>query len=98
MTKFIRRPSHPYTIITPETPLEELEQFLSAGTSENGADQKEETAPTFALGESHIMLKEGGTSATHQHAVTDPNRKFVLAVATPQDLEVLNSMSIPQCL
>lgn len=28
MTKFIRSSSHPYTVITPSTPLAELEQFL----------------------------------------------------------------------
>ncbi|WWC66768.1 uncharacterized protein I206_100673 [Kwoniella pini CBS 10737] len=48
--------SHPYTVIDPLTPLEELEQFfISAGTD-------------FAL-------------------VTDVERKWVLAVATKDDLE-----------
>ena len=28
MTKFIRSSSHPYTVITPSTPLADLEQFL----------------------------------------------------------------------
>lgn len=28
MTKFIRSPTQPYTLITPGSPLEELEQFL----------------------------------------------------------------------
>ncbi|PPQ73439.1 hypothetical protein CVT26_015826 [Gymnopilus dilepis] len=54
MTKFQRRTSEPYTIITPLTPLSELEGFLKKNI--------------FAL-------------------VTDQNRKFVLAVATPHDLE-----------
>ncbi|KAG6868635.1 hypothetical protein C0993_012679 [Termitomyces sp. T159_Od127] len=53
MTKFMRTASHPYTIITPLTPLSDLEQFLQTHL--------------FAL-------------------VTDTNRKFVLAVATQQDL------------
>ncbi|KAF8548261.1 hypothetical protein OG21DRAFT_788851 [Imleria badia] len=54
MSKFIRNESHPYTIITPDTPLAELAEFLNDNI--------------FAL-------------------VTDSNRKFVLAVATSQDLE-----------
>ncbi|KAN0085803.1 hypothetical protein V8E55_006937 [Tylopilus felleus] len=54
MSKFIRNESHPYTVITPDTPLAELAEFLHDNI--------------FAL-------------------VTDSNRKFVLAVATSQDLE-----------
>ncbi|KAH7882437.1 hypothetical protein F5I97DRAFT_1910322 [Phlebopus sp. FC_14] len=54
MTKFNRNPSHPYTLITPATPLADLADFLRHNV--------------FAL-------------------VTDYDRKFVLAVATPQDLE-----------
>ncbi|TCD68749.1 hypothetical protein EIP91_009895 [Steccherinum ochraceum] len=54
MTKFKRSTSEPYTLITPSTPLSELEQFLEHNI--------------FAL-------------------VTDYNRKFVLAVATPTDLQ-----------
>ncbi|KAK7683203.1 hypothetical protein QCA50_013876 [Cerrena zonata] len=54
MTKFIRSSTQPYTLITPGSPLEELEMFLK------------ETE--FAL-------------------VTDLSRKFVLGVATRQDLE-----------
>ncbi|KAH9942827.1 hypothetical protein B0H21DRAFT_695951 [Amylocystis lapponica] len=53
LTKFKRSPSQPYTLITPETPLAELEAFLQNSI--------------FAL-------------------VTDGARKFVLAVATSQDL------------
>ncbi|PPR02259.1 hypothetical protein CVT24_011608 [Panaeolus cyanescens] len=54
MTKFKRSPTEPYTIITPLSPLSELEEFLKNNI--------------FAL-------------------VTDSGRKFVLAVATSQDLE-----------
>ncbi|THG96505.1 hypothetical protein EW026_g5338 [Hermanssonia centrifuga] len=54
MTKFKRVPTQPYTLITPSTPLAELEQFLQDNI--------------FAI-------------------VTDHGRKFVLAVATQQDLE-----------
>ncbi|KAF8596845.1 hypothetical protein BDV93DRAFT_610641 [Ceratobasidium sp. AG-I] len=53
MTKFVRGTDVPYTVITPETPLEELEEFLLKND--------------FAI-------------------VTDPNRKFVLALATRDDL------------
>ncbi len=61
MTKFKRTIGTPYTIITPSTPLAELEDFLQLNL--------------FAI-------------------VTDWDRKFVLGVATPQDLEV----RIPQRL
>ncbi|KAF8519450.1 hypothetical protein JB92DRAFT_2898694 [Gautieria morchelliformis] len=54
MTKFERSASHRYTLITPSTPLGELEAFLKANI--------------FAL-------------------VTDRDRQFVLALATPSDLE-----------
>ncbi|KII91190.1 hypothetical protein PLICRDRAFT_37892 [Plicaturopsis crispa FD-325 SS-3] len=54
MTKFKRTASQPYTIITPSSPLAELEVFLQHNL--------------FAL-------------------VTDHGRKFVLAVATKDDLE-----------
>ncbi|KAF9457555.1 hypothetical protein BDZ94DRAFT_1272906 [Collybia nuda] len=54
MTKFKRAVSEPYTLITPLSPLAELEEFLKTNI--------------FAL-------------------VTDNDRKFVLAVATSQDLE-----------
>ncbi|PFH48092.1 hypothetical protein AMATHDRAFT_76907 [Amanita thiersii Skay4041] len=54
MTKFKRGPEEPYTLITPMSPLADLEKFLEDNV--------------FAL-------------------VTDNDRKFVLGVATPQDLE-----------
>jgi len=54
MIKFKRTASEPYTLITPSSPLSDLEEFLRDNI--------------FAL-------------------VTDYDRKFVLAVATSQDLE-----------
>ncbi|KAM6492449.1 hypothetical protein JOM56_012173 [Amanita muscaria] len=54
MTRFKRTSSEPYTLITPVSPLADLEQFLKDNL--------------FAL-------------------VTDNERRFVLAVATTQDLE-----------
>ncbi|KIJ07257.1 hypothetical protein PAXINDRAFT_19544 [Paxillus involutus ATCC 200175] len=54
MSKFKRNASHPYSLITPDTPLAELAEFLRHNI--------------FAL-------------------VTDYERKFVLAVATSQDLD-----------
>ncbi|KAI6121955.1 hypothetical protein F5141DRAFT_998900 [Pisolithus sp. B1] len=54
MTKFNRKASEPYTLITPDTPLADLAEFLRDNL--------------FAL-------------------VTDYDRKFVLAVATSQDLD-----------
>ncbi|KAF7350473.1 CBS domain-containing protein [Mycena venus] len=58
MTKFKRTVSQPYTLITPYTPLAELEEFLKQNI--------------FAI-------------------VTDPSRKFVVALATTQDLETFVS-------
>ncbi|KAJ7910639.1 hypothetical protein B0H13DRAFT_2011705 [Mycena leptocephala] len=58
MTKFKRTVSQPYTIITPYTPLAELEEFLKHSI--------------FAI-------------------VTDPSRKFVVALATTNDLETFVS-------
>ncbi|KAK7046701.1 CBS domain-containing protein [Favolaschia claudopus] len=58
MTKFKRVASQPYTLITPYTPLAELEDFLKHNI--------------FAI-------------------VTDPSRKFVVALATPHDLETFVS-------
>ncbi|KAF7289896.1 CBS domain-containing protein [Mycena indigotica] len=54
MTRFTRTSEQPYTVITPLTPLNELETFLKHNI--------------FAI-------------------VTDPSRKFVVALATPQDLQ-----------
>ncbi|KAJ7207118.1 hypothetical protein GGX14DRAFT_456280 [Mycena pura] len=58
MTKFKRTSAQPYTLITPWTPLVDLEEFLKDNI--------------FAI-------------------VTDPGRKFVVALATPQDLETFVS-------
>ncbi|KAI9507249.1 hypothetical protein F5148DRAFT_1206449 [Russula earlei] len=59
MTKFNRSPrTNPYTVITPDTPLADLESFLKSNV--------------FAL-------------------ITDYERKFVLGVATSQDLEAFVS-------
>jgi len=60
MVRFKRSPYEPYTVITPNTRLQELEEFLHDNI--------------FAL-------------------VTDPGRKFVLGVATLQDLETFISRS-----
>lgn len=71
MTKFNRDSSHPYSLITVYTPLAELEEFLKTNI--------------FALG------AFGGYSRLQcflsNITVTDRERKFVLAVATSQDLE-----------
>ncbi len=77
MNKFNRSAKREYTVITPLSPLEDLEAFLEDNL--------------FALGASVIfvshliwtidVLVPVGT-------VTDSERKFVLAVATQQDLDV----------
>lgn len=78
MTRFIRNESHPYTVITPDTPLAELAEFLRHNI--------------FALGESYLMISTA--CLTDDDLVTDSKRKFVLAVATSQDLEVGVSPSL----
>ncbi|KAH0834784.1 hypothetical protein J3R83DRAFT_10385 [Lanmaoa asiatica] len=71
MSAFKRNESHPYTIITPDTPLAELAEFLRDNI--------------FALGEATQISPTA--QWTDSDLVTDSNRKFVLAVATSQDLE-----------
>ena len=83
MTKFNRSPrTNPYTTITPDTPLADLESFLKNNV--------------FALGASVFVLVLSllnrdlliAHPTTLFRLVTDYERKFVLGVATPQDLEV----------
>lgn len=64
--------SHPYTVITPDTPLENLEDFFN----QKGTD--------FALGE----CIGGRHGIFIDMTVTDAERRWVLAVATRADLEV----------
>lgn len=86
MTKFKRQAGEPYTLITPLSPLADLEQFLKNNI--------------FALGEltlnllphRHRVRRSLCTIRKHWTndfflAVTDRDRKFVLGVATAQDLE-----------
>ena len=80
MSRFIRNESHPYSIITPDTPLAELAEFLHNNI--------------FALGVPFLIFLTA--RSTYGNLVTDSNRKFVLAVATSQDLEVgLDSTAQP---
>lgn len=72
MTKFKRTSSHPYTLITVYTPLTELEEFLKTNI--------------FALGALYECYSRQDCFLI-QFVVTDDERKFVLAVATLQDLE-----------
>jgi hypothetical protein len=69
MTKFNRTSSEPYTVITPLSPLSELEDFLKINI--------------FALG---TVLCRSNAHTEQYSIVTDQHRKFVLAVATAQDL------------
>ena len=80
MTKFKRSvETNPYTVITPTTELDELELFLQDNI--------------FALGTSDSPHIESSNSTNKTRAVTDASRKFVLAVATSQDLEVRHIQS-----
>jgi hypothetical protein len=75
--KFKRNPLHPYTIITPLTPLDELEAFLGDNI--------------FALGRAFKIPRQCIFDIFL--LVTDPGRKFVLGLATSQDLEVPSYLS-----
>jgi len=72
MTKFKRTSAEPYITITPLSPLSELEEFLKSNI--------------FALGQSS-QPSQNLFILKNLSLVTDQNRKFVLAVATSQDLE-----------
>lgn len=72
MTRFKRTAGTPYTVVTPSTELAELESFLDHNIFAISA------SPTFSC-----VYEQKLTSLP----VTDYNRKFVLAVATKQDLE-----------
>ena len=74
MTKFNRSPTtNPYAIITPDTPLAELESFLRNHI--------------FALS-TYFFSRLQTVVHIVLPLVTDYERKFVLGVATSQDLEV----------
>ena len=78
MTKFILSATQPYTLITPGSPLEELEEFLKHNE--------------FALGVYEtISIGASISDSIYSPPVTDLSRKFVLGVATRQDLEVRKS-------
>lgn len=71
MTKFKRNPSEPYTLISPMSSLVDLEKFLETNL--------------FALGKDITCFMNRLILIIN--TVTDDNRRFVLAVATAQDLE-----------
>lgn len=73
MTRFQRK-GRKYRVITMQTPLEELESFFRSGGAEDG--------------EAAAAAADGGAEWAQEFAVvTDENRRFVLGVATVQDLE-----------
>lgn len=72
MTKFKRNSSEPYTLITPLSSLADLEEFLKTNI--------------FALGR-NCLLPDIQTLTEKSLLVTDYDRKFVLGLATSQDLE-----------
>jgi hypothetical protein len=74
MIKFRRHASQPYSLITPSTPLADLELFLRNNI--------------FALGTPLLCPFRVLQLIICLLPVTDLDRKFVLAVATSQDLEV----------
>lgn len=75
MTRFQRK-GRTYRVITMQTPLEELESFFR-GDGEGGN----------AAAEGGTEGSSSGEWAQEFAVVTDENRRFVLGVATVQDLE-----------
>jgi hypothetical protein len=71
MVKFVRNSQEPYTLITPYSSLSDLENFLKSNI--------------FALSASSD--RSIPVSETDAVQVTDSERKFVLGLATLQDLE-----------
>ncbi|KAI5294038.1 hypothetical protein KEM52_004803 [Ascosphaera acerosa] len=74
-----RRKGSVYTTITMETPLEELERFFDGGaeTAEEAADAQTEGGGKTRQGQNRQDFA----------VVTDRDRKFVLGVATREDLD-----------
>jgi hypothetical protein len=83
MTKFRRTASQPYSLITPSTCLADLELFLRNNIFALGTYLSSLTVPPFNC---NLFL------------VTDYDRKFVLAVATSQDLEVSRILCFSVCI
>jgi len=82
MTKFNRSPrTNPYTIITPDTPLADLESFLK----DNVFALSTSVFGSFSLPDRELLMSPIQSPFP---SVTDYERKFVLGVATSQDLEV----------
>lgn len=86
ISKFNRTSSHPYTIITPSTSLPELEEFLGHNV--------------FAIGTPSFQPCGGcrvSQGSSFRSSVTDHSRKFVLGVATQQDLDVSRYILLCGC-
>lgn len=77
MTKFQRSSTEPYTTITPLSPLSDLEKFLKKNIFALGARNSSELLNNCATNHTYLTGK----------TVTDQDRKFMLAVATSQDLD-----------
>ena len=77
MNKFDRSAKREYTVITPFSPLEDLEAFLENNLFALGAPLHCISYPLWTI---DVPVPVG--------TVTDSERKFVLAVATQQDLDV----------
>jgi CBS domain-containing protein len=72
MQRFNRKRTNVYTVITMDTPLEELERFLKG---EPMTPQEGKVNSTAGMGKQDFAI------------VTDPTRKFVLGVVTEGDLQ-----------
>ena len=77
MNKFDRSAKREYTVITPLSPLEDLEAFLENNLFALGVSVLFVSYPLWTI---DVLVPIG--------TVTDFERKFVLAVATQQDLDV----------
>ena len=78
MIKFQRGRSNGYILITPASPLLDLEEFLGDHLFALGTVS---SRPTL------IHVNENFDKSCCRCLVTDSSRKFVLAVATRQDLD-----------
>lgn len=74
MQRFNRKRSNVYTVITMDTPLEDLERFFKGDLPQQQPSSANSTNQDAAMGKQDFAI------------VTDPTRKFVLGVVTEGDL------------
>lgn len=87
MQRFNRKRSNVYTVITMDTPLEDLERFFKGDLPQQQQQSSSSNSANEGGGESETGTGTGTAMGKQDFAiVTDPTRKFVLGVVTEGDL------------